>query len=78
MRRPNAVAGASCAVVLGLALGACQASPCAELVDRTCGEAEICAESDGCRNARQLLEAGAEPACREALDNPISYPECSI
>jgi hypothetical protein len=61
----------------GLALGACQPDPCAELVDRTCGEDEVCAASAGCRNARELLEDGVESACREALDNPIGYPECS-
>jgi len=64
-------------VLGGLALGACQADPCAELVDKTCGEDEVCAASAGCRNARELLEAGVEAACREALDNPIGYPECT-
>lgn len=64
-------------VLGGLALGACQPDPCAELVDKTCGEDEVCAVGAGCRNARELLEADVESACREALANPIGYPECA-
>jgi len=60
-----------------LALGACAPDPCAELVDKTCGVDEVCAAGAGCRNARELLTAGVEAACREALDNPVGYPECA-
>ncbi len=66
-----------CCVVGALALGACETDPCAELVNRTCGEDELCGASAGCRNARELLESGVDAACREALDNPIGYPECA-
>ena len=78
MRRSRTSLGTPCALLFALAISACQPDPCAELVDRTCGADDACAASAGCRNARQLLEASTEPACREALDNPISYPECRI
>lgn len=59
-----------------LLLTACGEDPCAEIVRRTCGDEDQCADRKACSAAKGLLENGVTAACSEALDNPLAYPAC--
>jgi hypothetical protein len=66
---------------------------CAELVERVCGADDACADGEGCRAARQLLDfadqerlrpeqfAGADGSvaqhCQTALDGNSFFPPCA-
>ena len=59
-----------------LLIAACEPDPCAELVRKTCGDVNQCAERRSCQAAEELQQSAVTAACAEALDNPISYPAC--
>lgn len=63
-------------ISLIVALVACGTDPCVELVRKTCGESEACAQGRACLSARDQAIRGVSSACATALDNPLSYPAC--
>ena len=79
-RRPRGRCAAAGALLSGALLSAagCGSDACTELVRRTCGDQEQCADVQACHSARDAQGAGVISACAAGLENPVSYPPCDL
>lgn len=74
---PDATFGAEAPVKSDIGVGAPGPSPtgCEALLEKTCGS--TCALSAACR-AAELLDLHAPEDCEDALDNPVTFPRCTL